>query len=67
MIMESSSTTLFQVAEIELSYCTKVKASDRTSISTSSDCYKLLLRSWDENKINYMYPQTLQILFCIIQ
>lgn len=45
---------LTQVAEIELIYKTKVKASERPKISTSSDCYKLFLKQWDVNKIEFV-------------
>ncbi len=40
-----------KVAEVELVYKTKVKASQRPWISTSKDCYETLLQVWDENKI----------------
>src|SRR5688572_20946704 len=42
---------LLKVAEVELIYKTIVKASDRPKITCSKDAYKLLLETWDENKI----------------
>jgi len=46
-----SMETLYHVAEIELVYKTKVKASERPKIITSKDAYNLLLQTWDENKM----------------
>ena len=43
---------LFQIAEVELIYKTKVKASQRPIILTSRDAYNVFLQTWDENKIN---------------
>ncbi len=40
-----------QVAEIELVYKTKVKASERPKITSSKDIYPLLLSIWDMNLI----------------
>lgn len=56
MIMETKITKkgLLQVAEIELVYKTKVKASERPKITCSKDAYKLLLETWDENKIEFV-------------
>lgn len=45
---------LLKVAEIELIYKTKVKASERPLICSSKDGYDLLLKSWDENKIEFV-------------
>ena len=42
------------VTEIELIYKTKVKPSQRPKISTSSDCYKLFLKQWDTNKLEFV-------------
>ncbi len=47
-------SALYQVAEIELVYKTKVKASERPQIKTSSDAYEVLKQSWDENKIEFV-------------
>ncbi|QEC69729.1 DNA repair protein [Panacibacter ginsenosidivorans] len=46
-----SMETLYQVAEIELVYKSKVKASERPKIITSKDAYKILLQTWDEDKM----------------
>ena len=53
MIMETKmiENGLLKVAEVELIYKTKVKASERPKITCSKDAYKLLLETWDENKI----------------
>ena len=40
-----------KVAEVELVYKTKVKASERPKISSVKDCYKLLKELWNENTI----------------
>ena len=40
-----------QVAEVELIYRNKMKASERPFVRTSTDAYNLLLKSWDMNKI----------------
>ncbi|MEP7374639.1 MAG: JAB domain-containing protein [Chitinophagaceae bacterium] len=45
---------LFQVAEIELVYKTKVKASERPKITCSKEAYKVLRQTWDENKIEFV-------------
>lgn len=42
------------VSEIELIYKTKVKASERPKITTSSDCYRLFLKQWDVNKLEFV-------------
>jgi DNA repair protein RadC len=40
-----------RVAEVELVYKTKVKASERPKITSSKDSYNLLLQCWDIDKI----------------
>src|SRR3990170_6138764 len=40
-----------QVCEIELVYKTKIKASNRPKVQSSSDIYQLLLTVWDTNLI----------------
>jgi len=42
------------VAEVELIYKSKVKASQRPQVKTSKDCYEILKLKWDENKINFI-------------
>jgi hypothetical protein len=55
MIMESTNEkTLFEVAEIQLTYKSKVKASLRPKISGSRDVYEVLKKYWDENKIEFV-------------
>ncbi len=44
-------SALYKVAEVELIYKSKVKASDRPKISSSKDAFNVLSKSWDENKI----------------
>lgn len=54
--MESvmSITEMYKVAEIELIYKTRVKASQRPKVSSSKEVYQILLESWDENKIEFI-------------
>ena len=40
-----------KVAEVELVYKTKVKASERPIIKSSKDCYETFLKVWDANKM----------------
>ncbi len=40
-----------KVAEVELVYKTKVKASERPVIKSSKDCYDIFNELWDENKM----------------
>lgn len=51
--MEESmkSVALNQIAEVELMYKSKVKASQRPKISHSKDAYIIFKDTWDENKI----------------
>ncbi len=53
--MESTTTKrLFEVSEIELVYKSKVKASERPLITSSKSAYEVLLKAWDENKIEFV-------------
>lgn len=45
---------LNQVAEVELIYRSKVKASERPKITRSGDAYDLFLKYWNENKIEFV-------------
>ncbi len=45
---------LTQVAEIELVYKSKVKASQRSQIHTSKDCYEVLKQLWNESKLELL-------------
>ena len=42
---------LNHVAEIELSYKSKVKASERATITRSADAFNIFMEFWDKNKI----------------
>ena len=48
---ESMKSGLNQIAEVELIYKSKVKASERPKISHSRDAYIIFKDNWDENKI----------------
>ena len=53
--MERTTTArLFEVAEIELVYKTKVKASARLQITSSKSAYEILRDVWDDNKIEFV-------------
>ncbi|HQS22892.1 MAG: DNA repair protein [Sphingobacteriia bacterium 24-36-13] len=54
--MESvmSVSEMYNVAEIELVYKTKIKASQRPKVTSSKEVYNVLLQSWDENKIEFV-------------
>jgi len=55
MIMETLlNESLNQIAEVELIYKTKIKASQRPLIKTSKDAADLLQQVWDENKIDFV-------------
>ncbi len=45
---------MYQVAEIQLSYRSNVKASERPKISSSRDAYNVLKENWDEGKIEFI-------------
>ena len=51
-IMDASE--LYNVAEVELIYKSRVKASRRPKIVSSKDAYNVLLKAWDENKIEFV-------------
>ena len=44
---------LFQVSEIKVSYHPKFRASERLSVSTSSQAYEVLINNWDIDRINF--------------
>lgn len=44
----------YQVAEIQLSYKSNVKASLRPKITNSKDAYEVFLSSWDDTKIEFV-------------
>jgi len=41
-------------SEIELIYRSKVKASERPQVKESKDAYELLLKNWDEGKLDFV-------------
>ena len=43
-----------QIAEVELIYKSKIKASQRPQIKSSKDAADLLKQSWDQNKIDFI-------------
>ncbi len=57
-----NSFDLFQVAEIELSYKTNGKASQRPKIAQSIDAFEVLLNHWDENKIGFVEQAKVLVL-----
>jgi DNA repair protein RadC len=62
--METTNTLAWmQVAEIELIYKSKVKASERPKVTTSHDAFKLFKQNWDENKIEFI--EQFKVLFLI--
>lgn len=44
----------FEVAEIQLSYKSKVKPSQRPFISSSKDAFAILLQGWDDEKLEFV-------------
>jgi DNA repair protein RadC len=52
--MESTNEKSFEVAEIQLSYKSKVKVSLRPKITSSKDAYEVLARYWDETRIEFV-------------
>ena len=52
--MESTNKNHFNVAEIQLSYKSHVKPSERAKITCSRDAYNVLLQTWDDNKLEFV-------------
>lgn len=50
------------IEEVHLIYKTSIKPSDRPQISSSCDAYKLLLKSWDLDKIEHIEEFKIMIL-----
>jgi DNA repair protein RadC len=44
----------FQVSEVQLTYKTSIKPSQRPSITSSKDAYEILRRQWDEGKLDLL-------------
>ena len=54
-------SALYEVAEVELIYKSKVKASKRPKITSAKEAYQVLLKAWDENKIEFV--EQFKVLF----
>lgn len=52
--MEKELIDLYKVSEVELRYKSKVKASERPSIGQSRDAYTVLMKYWDDNKLDFV-------------
>jgi DNA repair protein RadC len=48
------SSELFEIAEVELIYKSKVKASQRPTVSSSKDGYLFFKQMWDDGKIEFV-------------
>lgn len=51
-----------KVAEVEISYKSKVPASDRPKIASSIDAYEIFYESWDMNKIEMQEQVSMMML-----
>jgi DNA repair protein RadC len=63
-VMEQSSVQLpewTRVAEVQLVYKTKIKASERPKVNSSKDIYHILRQLWDDNKIEML--EEFKVLF----
>ena len=45
---------LFEVAEIKLSYSTKIKASQRPRVESSRQVYEVFTKAWDQDRIEFV-------------
>lgn len=54
MVTTNEKQTLQRVAEIQLSYKSNVKPSERPKIACSKDAYAILKENWDESKIEFV-------------
>ncbi|WP_339878766.1 JAB domain-containing protein [uncultured Algoriphagus sp.] len=45
---------LFEVAEIKLSYSTKIKASQRPRVESSRQVYEVFTNAWDQDRIEFV-------------
>jgi DNA repair protein RadC len=61
METKANASGLYNVAEVELIYKSKVKASERPQICSSKDAYNVLLHLWDDNKIEFV--EQFKVLF----
>lgn len=53
-MVNTNEKRLYEVAEIQLSYKSNVKPSERPKISGSRDAFEILKANWDENKIEFV-------------
>ena len=53
-VQECTANNFIHVSEVELRYKSKVKPSERPVVKTSKEAYAVLLKNWDENKIEYV-------------
>jgi DNA repair protein RadC len=54
MECKANHSALYHVAEVELTYRSKVKASERPQINSSGDAYSLLKQVWEKGKIDFV-------------
>lgn len=57
-----STLDLFKLAEIELAYRTKVKASERPKVTSSGDAYELFRNNWNEDTLEFREEAKLLLL-----
>jgi DNA repair protein RadC len=50
------------IAEVQLSYKSKIKSSDRPRITNSCDAFKIFLESWDKGSIEYVEEFKIMLL-----
>lgn len=62
--METTSKKQFEVAEIQLTYKTKVKPSQRPKITSSKEAYEILLENWDEDKVQFVEQFKIVLMNC---
>lgn len=52
--MKQNTNSTYQVAELQLIYKQKFKASERPKINTSADCYKVFLSLWNTGIMGFI-------------
>jgi DNA repair protein RadC len=57
-----SENDLSLVAEVELIYKSKIKASERPHVSKAREVYELFLKNWDKNKIGFIEQLKIMLL-----
>lgn len=63
--MESTNEKpLFEVAEIQLTYKSKVKASLRPKVVSSSQAYNVLIKYWDDGRVEFVEQFKVLLLNC---